>query len=413
MKIYIYENVLDNLTKKFLLKYDKIFLNNEDIVKIMKIYYNNIKLSLSNEKLFEDIFKRYNIKNKILLIKVENYDKVIEFKNILSKYHLVFLLNEKDYFIDSKIVDKHFELITKNMILSERIENITEKDSIFKQILNINIDNIYCLTYKDSEKKKNIISQMNKMDSSIEFINLSNKNLYEENKLEGYKYCLNDSKRKGYKNILVLLEDNEFNYNNFYRHLRMKNDLDNFDLIFLSGKLFDGHIYNNKYLKVNTIQDSCSVIINERCYDYILKNIDSKWERLDIWNNRTEIERQIKWSKRKFDNFITKFVCQKRGNSYFLNPLLSYKGDSIDNENRIITYQEIMERLCLISSRKYIKNFDVFCISDEKKQQDVKLLQDNPIFLSFNICERRKEYDYVKEDKLKRVNVYGVRGDIE
>lgn len=416
MKIYVYENILDELINKFLIKYEKIFLKNEEIVKIMKIFYNNNKLKLSNENLMKDIFKNYSISEKtdILLIKVENYNKVIEFKYILSKYHQVFLLNENNHFINSNIVSKHFELKSKNMILSERIENISEKEDIFKQILDIDIDNIYCITYKDSENKKRIISQVNKINTTIEFVNLSNIEQYKNNLLEGYKYCIQDSRRKNYENVIILLEDNEFNYDNFYRHLKIKSPLNDFDIIFLSGKLFDGYIHDKKYLKVKTIQDNCSLIINKRCYEYIINNIDGKWENLDIWNNKTQIERQINWGKRTFDNFLTKYVCQKRNNSYFLNPLLSFKSDTIDKENRIINYQGVMERLCLVNSRKYYKNFDIFCISNEKRQENIKLLEENPIFLNFNIFQKLdSDFDFIKEDKLKMFNLYPLKENVE
>ena len=413
MKIYFYITDFHNQISKFGLNYKKINISNNDIVRFLKVYYNNRKLKLSNDNTVTNFMKNYSSKCNYLLIQLENYNNVIEFKNILSSlYKDIIIIQEDNSFIDKTSALTHLQMKINNMIILERIENITEKPSIFDKILNTKIDNIYCLTYKSSrDNKMKMMSQLNKMNSSIEFVNIKDEETYNNEKLDLYKYCISDAKLKKYNNILIMTEDNEFNYSSFHNFLMNKNfKLPEFDLLFLSGKLLNGEMYQDNIIKTNVIQDSSCFVVNSSVYDYIIKNINNEWSSLDIWDTKIKSENQINWNKKIIENFLTKYVCQKRNKSYFLTPLLSFKSDSIDSENRIVTYKNVMENLCKINEFKYSKDFNVFTISTEKNLKDVLLFQRHNVFLNFNIFQKIVDYDFhSKDSKLSLFNLYPLK----
>lgn len=412
MKIYFHLNDLHSKFNKLNISYQQIKIRNYDIIKFLKIYYNNNKLKLSNENTINLFMNNYKIKTKYLLIQLENYNNVIEFKNILStKYENIIIIEEEKIFHEKMKILSQLHMNIQDMILLERIENITEKPCVFSKLLDLKIDNVYCLTYKNSnDNKQKILSQLNKMNSNIEFVNMKNKEKYESNLFDLYKYCVHDAKMKNYDNIIIMTEDNDFNYSNFHNFLTKKTNLGDFDLLFLSGKLLDGEIYKENMIMVKTIQDSSCFVINSKVYDYFIDNVNKKWDTLDIWNQKTDIEKQINWSKNLIENFLTKYICQKRKKSYFLTPLLAYKSDSIDKENRIITYQNIMTKLCIMNSLKYSLNFDSFIISTKKNASDIILLQKHNVFSTFNIFQKIVSYDfYAKDSKLKLFNLFPLK----
>lgn len=413
MKIYFYINDFHNQISKFGLNYEKINISNSDIVKFFKVYYNNRKLRLSNDDTVSNFMKNYSSDCKYLLIQLENYNNVIELKNILSSnYEDIIIIEEDNTFFDRTSVLTQLQMKIENMVILERIENITEKPSIFDKILKTKIDNVYCLTYKNSKvNKMKMMAQLNKMNSSIEFVNIKDEETYNNEKLDLYKYCISDAKLKEYNNILIMTEDNEFNYSNFHKFLTSKTfQLPEFDILFLSGKLLNGEMYKENLVKVNVIQDTSCFVVNSSIYDYMIENINKEWSSLDIWNQKIRSENQINWNKKLIENFLTKFVCQKRNKSYFLTPLIAFKSDSIDSENRIITYKNIMENLCKIHELKYSKDFDVFTISTEKNPRDVLLFQRHPVFFNFNIFQKLKDYNFNEKDsKIEMFNLYPLK----
>lgn len=417
MKIYFYLNDFHKELNRLNINYKKINLSNNDIVKFLKIYHNNIKLNLPNTDTVKNFMKNYPNDCQNLLIQLENYNNIIELRNILSNdYTDIYVLEEEQLFVNKSTLLTNLHMKINNMIVLERIENITEKPSVFDKLLKLKIDNIYCLTYKNSRDNKNkILAQVNKMNSSIEFVNIKDEETYNSDKLDLYKYCVSNAKSNNYENIIIMTEDNEFNYNNFFKYLNNKDlKIPDFDLLFLSGKLFDGEMYNDYLIQVKTIQDTSCFVINSGLYEYIIENINKEWNTLDIWNNLSNIEKQINWKKKIFENFLTKFVCQKRNKSYFTSPLLSYKGDSIDNENRIVVYKDIMEKLCVLNSLKYRIPFDVFVISEEKNVRDILLFQRHNVFSNFNIFQKIKDYDFNSADsKLSLFNLYPLKTDME
>lgn len=413
MKIYFYINDFHNQISKFGLNYKKNNISNNDIVKFFKVYYNNRKLRLSNDNTVSNFMKNYSSDCKYLLIQLENYNNVIEFKNILSsEYKDIIIIQEDNSFFDKTSVLTQLQMKIENMVVLERIENITEKPSIFDKMLKTKIDNVYCLTYKSSKINKiKIMAQLNKMNSSIEFVNIKDEETYNNEKLDLYKYCISDAKLKEYNNILIMTEDNEFNYSNFHNFLTSKTfQLPDFDILFLSGKLLNGEMNKENLVKVNVIQDTSCFVVNSSVYDYMIENINKEWSSLDIWNQKIKGENQINWNKKLMENFLTKFVCQKRNKSYFLSPLIAFKSDSIDSENRIVTYKNVMENLCKIHELKYSKDFDVFTISTEKNPRDVLLFQRHQVFLNFNIFQKVQDYNFNQKDsKIEMFNLYPLK----
>ena len=378
--IFFYIKNIENIIKKYNFQYENILLSNIEIKNMIKKYNNN------NENIFFN-----EIQSKYILIKLENYNEIIEFKTILEKYYKIIILNDEKVFMSTNEVMKYCSKI-KNEIISEKIENISEKKSIFEKLFKMKIDNVFCITYRNSDYKNKILSQMNRMNSSVEFLNLNDEKLFNDSKniINIYKKCILNAKKKKYSNILILTEENEFNYSNFYKFLSNNNNLiDDFDILFLSGKLLDGNIYDDNLLNVKKIEDVCSLIINEKIYDNILNELDEKYKNIE--------------------NFFTKKICI-REKSYFVNPLISYKSDKII-DNRVITYRDVMNKLCILNSLKYVKNFDVFIISRNTNPNEIELMQNNKIFSNFNIFKKIINYDFEKDIKtLENFNLYNFKG---
>jgi len=417
-----------------------IELNNEELKKIIELKINLDHFELGSDNILEIVFKKYNIEgHDLILIKLDNYNSVIKFKNELTNYFIT-IINENIMDIEEDVLNLHnitntipspppieyietsseeeemFEIdeITnpiKKMIV-EKLENITEKESILSKILKLKIDNIYCLISHNSEmKKRKIASQIAKLNISVEFVIVNN---YENDNIKLHLKCIKKAKGMNYKNILIMEEDNDFNYSVFHEYLKEPVNIPNdFEMLYLGGQILNGELYDKKLIKLKSIIYNHAFILNYKIFDYIIENIEKEWNKIDNWDRKEGLETQVDWNDGKIDKFYSKHICEKRKNSYCVYPLLCYKEPKQIEENKILRFKDNMLRSSGFFYKKLNKPISVFVINEEKnKDQLIQFREMANVYLNtFNIFKAITEnFNYEKELKiLKMFNLKDIK----
>jgi GR25 family glycosyltransferase involved in LPS biosynthesis len=446
MEFIFYKNNFNQKLNDIGRKHINIELDNEELKKIIELKKNIDHFELGNDNILEIVFKKYNIEgHDLILIKLDNYNSVIEFKNELNNY-FVTIINEnmmekeEDVFnlhnitnnicnipsppIDSTDPieyietssdesDEMFEMeemteqqTTNNprikKMIVEKLENITEKKSILSKILNLKIDNIYCLISHDSQlKKRKISSQIGKLNISIEFVMVNN---YEEDSIKLHLKCIKKAKAMNYKNILIMEEDNDFNYSVFHEYLREPVSIPNdFEMLYLGGQILNGDLYDKNLIKLKSIIYNHALIINYKIFDYIIENIEKEWNTIDNWNEKEGLERQVDWNDGKIDKFYSKHICDKRKKSYCVYPLICYKEPRQLGDNRILRFKDNMIKSSGFFYKKLNKPLSVFVINEEQNKDQLTQFREmaNVYFNTFNIFKAiTEDFNYEKELKI-------------
>lgn len=434
MEIIFYKTNIDEKLKDLEVGYKSINLNNEELKKILELKKNLDHFDLGSENIIEIVFKKYDIEGcDLLLIKLDNYNTVIEFKNVFNSYFIT-IINEN-------IMDKQEDVLTlhstinetcsppieyiessddddvyddvkeieikevKNNMRVEKLENITDKESILSKILDLKIDNIYCLISHTSKMRmKKISSQIAKLNISVEFVMVTN---YEEDNVQLHLKCIKKAKKMNYKNILIMEEDNDFNYAVFHQYLKNPINIPNdFEMLYLGGQILNGDLYDNNLIKVKSIIFNHAIILNYKIFDYIIENVEKEWNQVDNWDRKEGLETQVNWNDGKIDKFYSKHICQKRKNSYLVYPLLCYKEPRQIEEHKILRFKENMERSSGFFYKKLCKKISVFVINDERNKDQLSQFREmaNESFNTFNIFKSIVEdFDYEKDLKTLRM----------
>ena len=437
MEIIFYKTNIDEKLKDLKVTYKNINLNNEELKKILELKKNLDHFDLGSENIIEIVFKKYNIEGcDLLLIKLNNYNTVIEFKNKFNNYFITIInenimdsqediltlhntINETclspteyiessssdDDFHDMKEIEIIKEEKEENNMRIEKLENITDKESILSKILSLKIDNIYCLTNHNSKMRmRKIASQIGKLNISVEFVMVNN---YEEENIKLHLKCIKKAKKMNYKNILIMEEDNDFNYAVFHEYLKSPINVPNdFEMLYLGGQILNGDLYDSNLIKVKSIIFNHAIILNYKVFDYIIENIEKEWNQIDNWNDKEGLETQVNWDDGKIDKFYSKHICQKRKNSYLVYPLLCYKEPRQVEENKILRFKENMERSSGFFYKKLYKKISVFVINDERNKDQLSQFREmaNEYLNTFNIFKSiTEDFDYEKNLKILRM----------
>ena len=377
MKIVIYKNNLNNRFDELNIQYKKIKLNNEEIKKIIEIneLCNNFGIEVID--LLEKILKNhYKINHDIILIQVENYNLSHYFQ---STYHKNNILIENNELNDNKITKLFYNVINKNTEKSSlkmernQILNDTEDGrNILEKILNLDIDNTYCITIKERKDRQKIVSlQCSQLGLSFDFVKVEkNKENPEKGCLESHMLCIKDAKLNGYKNVLIMEDDVKFNgplLKMYLEQFKIKVP-ENFDIFYLGYNINDGYKYDDNIMKIISSQCAHCYIVNEKVYDYILDNVAKDWTKFPIWQKRNSFEKQVNFNCRAVDLFYGKIVSDL-GNSYGLYPMICHQLDSFsDIENKMVSYTNLLNKKSLIMSSNFKHNFNIFFVNLEKRK---------------------------------------------
>ena len=441
MEIIFYKTNINEKLKDLKVTYKNINLNDKELKKILELKKNLDHFDLGSENIIEVIFKKYNIKGcDLLLIKLDNYNTVIEFKNKFNNYFITIIneniMNRQEdilnlhstihetcsppEYIESSSDDdiyhdmKEIEIKKKenNGMRVEKLENITDKESILSKILNIKIDNIYCLINHNSKiRMRKISSQIGKLNISVEFVMVTN---YEKDNIQLHLSCIKKAKKMNYKNILIIEEDNDFNYAVFHEYLKKPINVPNdFEMLYLGGQILNGDLYDYNLIKLKSIIYNHGIIFNYKIFDYIIENVEKEWNKVDNWDKNNGLEKQVDWNDGKIDKFYSKHICEKRKNSYLIYPLLCYKEAKQVEEYKIIRYKENMEKSSRFFYKKLCKKISVFIINDEKNKDQLSQFREmaNEYLNTFNIFKSiTEDFDYEKDLKiLKMFNLKDIK----
>ena len=119
MEIIFYKTNIDEKLKDLKVTYKNINLNNEELKKILELKKNLDHFDLGSENIIEIVFKKYNIEGcDLLLIKLNNYNTVIEFKNKFNNYFIT-IINEN-------IMDSQEDILTLHNTINETCLSSTE-----------------------------------------------------------------------------------------------------------------------------------------------------------------------------------------------------------------------------------------------------------------------------------------------
>jgi len=441
MEIIFYQTNFGEKLKSIDKKHKNIEINNEELKKILEFKRNLDYFELGSDNIIEIVFKKYNIEGyDLILIKLDNYNTVIEFKNEFKNYFIT-IINENIMDNEEEVLNLHdvinpvpypppieyietssedeedmYEIeeikdAPKEMRV-EKLENITDKESILSKILNLKLDNIYCLISHNSEmKKRKIASQIAKLNISVEFVMVDN---YEEDSIKLHLKCIKRAKGMNYKNILIMEEDNDFNYGVFHQYLRNPLNIPNdFEMLYLGGQILNGELYDKNLIKLKSIIYNHAFILNYKIFDYIIENIEKEWNTIDNWNRKEGLETQVDWNDGKIDKFYSKHICEKRKNSYMVYPLICYKDPKQLEENKVLRFKENMEKSSGFFYKKIYQPLSVFVINEEKNKDQLTQFREmaNEYFNTFNIFKGITEnFNYEKElNILKMFNLKDIK----
>ena len=452
MEIIFYQTNFEKKLKNKGKKYKNILLNDNELKRILEFKRNIDYFELGSENILEIVLKKHNVEGcDLLLIKTDNYNSVVEFKNEFKNEFITIINenimeNEKDVlglyetpnktmevdviFEDSVCIisdsesdsDETMEISMSdipsaptNEITSEILENITEKDCILSKILNFKLNNIYYLMSNDSEmKRRKISAQIGKLNFSVEFM-IINKDEYHKNNLLLHLKCIKRAKSMNYKNVLIMEEDNEFNYPVFHQYLNnpIKVPAD-FEMLYLGGQILNGDVFDENLIRVKSMIYNHAYVVNYKIFDYIIENIEKEWNTIDNWDKSEGLEKQIDWNDGKIDKFYSKHICEKRKKSYCVYPLLCYKESKQLEDNKIVKYKDNMERTGGFFYKKLCQPLSVFVINEESNIDQLTQFREmaNESLNTFNIFKSVVNYDYLKEIKtLELFNLKNIKDD--
>jgi len=464
MEIIFYQSTFEKRLINKEKKYKNIILNDNELKRILEFKKNIDYFELGSENVLEIVLKKHNLENcELLLIQTDNYNSVIEFKNqfknefitiinenimeneedVLSLYQNinepidmdVTLENcvisdsesdedmiEVDVTLENSVIsesDKDMDVsmsdissTSTNEITSEKLENITDKDCILSKILNFKLDNIYCLMSNDSEmKRRKISAQIGKLNFSVEFM-IINKEDYERNNTLLHLKCIKKAKSMNYKNILIMEEDNEFNYPVFHTYLNNPVKVpSDFEMLYLGGQILNGDVHDENLIRVKSIIYNHAYVVNYKIFDYIIENIEKEWNTIDNWDESTGLETQVDWNDGIIDKFYSKHIC-KRKKTYCVYPLLCYKESKQLGDNKIMQYKDNMERTGGFFYKQLCKTISVFVINEESNKDQLSQFREmaNESLNTFNIFKSVTNYDYLKEiETLKIFNLKNIK----
>jgi GR25 family glycosyltransferase involved in LPS biosynthesis len=382
MKIVIYKNNIDNRFNELDISYKKIKLNNNEIKDIIEINELVSKFNIKVLDLLENILKNFYqlyrtskiIDNNIILIEVDNYNLVYYLKSTYPKNDILIDNNELNIeklfynMINKNTQKSHSLIIERNQILNDTEDG----RNILEKILNLDIDNTYCITIKErKDRQKSVSVQCSQLGLSFDFVKVEkNKENPEKGCLESHILCIKDAKLNGYKNVLIMEDDVKFNgslLRLYLNELKIKVPED-FDIFYLGYNVNDGYKYDNNIMKICSSQCAHCYIVNEKIYDYILENIEKDWTTFPIWSKRNNFEKQVNFNCRAVDLFYGKLVSNL-DNSYGLYPMLCHQLDSFsDIENRVVSYTNMLNKKSLIMYGNFKYDFNTFFINLDKRK---------------------------------------------
>ena len=127
MEIIFYQTNFGKKLNNIGRKHVNIELNNKEFKKILELKKNLDYFELGSENIIEIVFKKHNIEgHDLILIKLDNYNNVVEFKNEFTNYFIT-IINENIMDIEEDVLNLH-DLTTNSPPAIEYIETSSSDD---------------------------------------------------------------------------------------------------------------------------------------------------------------------------------------------------------------------------------------------------------------------------------------------
>jgi GR25 family glycosyltransferase involved in LPS biosynthesis len=259
-------------------EYNILYLDYDCFDRIQNMYNTMKKYSCDIDNLFQIILlNKYNIDiSKIIIIEFEFFQMKEKFQKLFPKFQ---------YKIQKVIKEKFIKVNPQN-------------HNVFNDILNINIDNIYSISYNQNEKVKgtklsnsenNIIEKFTKcFDSPFTFYITNNENI-----IPNHIECIKNAKENKYSNIIIfdfkddlMFDEKMIKQMIANEPIKIPND---FNICYLSyniqtnGKRLS-YRYNKYLLSIDNIRNTTAYVLNESSYDILINNANPL-SNINLYNN--------------------------------------------------------------------------------------------------------------------------------
>lgn len=241
------------------------------------------------------------------------------------------------------------------------------------KLLNIRIDKIYCINiYNNENRKRRMEDQEDLLGIPISFFQIERNNENPElGCFESHMHCIKNAYDNNYENVLILEDDALFIKERMEAHIKLGgvNIPEDFDIFFLGHNINYGYRYDLNMMKIIACTAAHSYILNKRIYKEIFNSVRDFYA-LDLYKDVPilGLEKNYDLTKKVFDLFLSKMICQRRLKSYGIYPMISHQNDGYsDIESKQVSYNEIFEKSSLTFSKNYIRNFSVSCLNLERR----------------------------------------------
>ena len=400
----------------FIKEYFNIFITN--IFKKFYDYFDNTKLIEIFENIFENINKKFlSISNLVEIfhnkIIKENNDKLNKLEVNINKLNEE--INSKNLLYEEK--SKEINLINKNFFEIENKYNklfreSKKKEEEFNCNYNFEIkkyekmENYYLNSIKEKENENLILQTKNNLLKK-ELIETTNKNFYELNEINRKKVFL-DMEIEKLKNKKIE-KKNTFNLdnNNIYQNIlkTFQEFKENLEKIYKKNNFFDDEYINNIILelenKINNWKDDIKNYkedeireINEQ-YEIKLKNIKTEIEEIkfELTKKKYELNEQI-----QFKNIYEKKDNENKTHTIQLK-------EQITSFENLLKTQEENVNLLKQKEKNYLNEKNKLEIALNKNIVDFRMKEDEfetLMVLVGNILNKKK--DIIEKNLLKLSN---------
>ena len=315
-------------------------------------------------------------KDELIFLELEDYKYAECFKHV---YDDVCIIKKESDLED--IIRKYLKFVEEDREVPDDIvnEDVINTESNLEKILGVSIDKVFCISIKQRRDRQiQMEKQMKMLQQSFSFVKVEKHKDPVRGCLESHKYCIQQAKNKGYKNVLILEDDAIFNMKLLQTLLSNNIDISvpkDFDMLYLGYTVNDGYKHDDFLLKILSAQCLHAYIVNEKIYDEVLDNIEKDWTTFPEWNTRNEMEKQINFDCRAVDLFYGKIINQRLKNSYGVFPILCTQQVShSDIENKVVDYSKVMINKSVHMFSKYKYGVKKYLINLERRTDRLKKL---------------------------------------
>ncbi len=276
--------------------------------------------------------------------------------------------------------------------------------SKLEKLFKFKINKAYCISIKNNingrNKQNRSKIECKSIEQDFDFY------LVEKNEdpvlgcLNSHIECIKDAKVKGYKRILMMEDDVQFNTSLIDKMINdgNVNVPEEFDMFYPGYHVNRGTKHSESILKLLSAQTTHCYIMDCSVFDYVLDNIDKNWTDIPEFTNRNSFERMTNYQPRAIDLFYSKWVHHRRMKSYGIYPIICNQHSNYSEiEGRNVDYKELMRSKSLHFYHKGDSDYTTLVVNLKRRPDRWK-----------KFIESAKEVDlknYIRFDAIDGKNV--------